>query len=95
MAGPFRLFVIVFTILNARQGKMVLKKRLTSHIFVNIITAIMARPKKAPKDRKTASMRIPMTSEEQRAIEQAAEASGSKPVTFVREAALRAAKRLK
>jgi len=55
----------------------------------------MARPKKAPKDRKTVSMRIPMTADEHRAIEAGAIAAGQKPVTFVREAALRAAQRRK
>jgi len=40
-------------------------------------------------------MRIPMTGEERRLIVEAAEASGGKPVTFVREAALRAALRRK
>jgi len=40
-------------------------------------------------------MKLPMTRDEKRAIEQAAEADGAKPVTWVREAALRAAKRRK
>jgi len=58
-----------------------------------IITAIMARPKKAPKDRRTDSMRIPMTAAERRIIEAGAEADGAKPVTWLREVALKAAKR--
>jgi hypothetical protein len=58
-----------------------------------IITGIMARPKKAPKDRKTLSIRVPMTAEERRIIEAGAEADGMKPVTWLREVALRAAKR--
>lgn len=62
---------------------------------MNIITAIMARPKKAPKDRRTDSMRIPMTAEERKAIQDAAVAAGAKPVTWVRDVALRAAKRSK
>jgi ACT domain-containing protein len=62
---------------------------------VNIITVIMARPKKAPKDRKTASIRVPMTRDEQKAIEAGAEAAGIKIVAFVRASALRAANRLK
>jgi hypothetical protein len=55
----------------------------------------MARPKKAAKDRRTESMKLPMTREEKMVIEAAAEAIGEKPVTFAREAALRAARRIK
>lgn len=60
---------------------------------MNIITG-MARPKKAPKDRKTKSMRVPMTLAERRIIDAGAEACAMKPVTFVREMALAAAKRI-
>ncbi len=56
---------------------------------------MIGRPPKAPKDRRTQSMKIPMTAEEKRAIEEGAEADGQKPVTWMREVALRAAKRRK
>jgi uncharacterized protein (DUF1778 family) len=55
----------------------------------------MARPKKAARDRRTENMKLPMTRDEKRAIEEAAESVGAKPVTFAREAALRAARRVK
>jgi hypothetical protein len=38
-------------------------------------------------------MKLPLTSEEKAAIEQAAESRGAKPVTWARETLLRAAKR--
>ena len=53
----------------------------------------MARPKKHPKDRRTDSIRIPMTAAERKIIVDAAENDGAKPVTWLRELALRAAKR--
>ena len=60
---------------------------------MGIFIGIMARPKKAPKDRRTESMKIPMTAEERRLIEAGAAADGAKPVTWLREAAIRAARR--
>lgn len=62
---------------------------------MGIFIGIMARPKKAPKDRRTESMKLPMTAAEKSLIEAAALAAGEKPVTFAREAALRAARRRK
>lgn len=38
-------------------------------------------------------MKIPLTEAEKTTIQEAAEADGKKPITWVREAALRAAKR--
>ncbi len=51
------------------------------------------RPPKAPDERRTDSMKIPLTAEEKESIERAAQAGDNKPVTWAREALLRAAKR--
>ena len=51
------------------------------------------RPPKPARDRKTASMKIPLTDSEKRAIELAATADDAKPVTWARDVLLRAAKR--
>lgn len=51
------------------------------------------RPPKTAKDRKTASMKLPLTDAEKVAIEQAARAHDAKPVTWARDVLLRAAKR--
>lgn len=83
----------MYTITNVDWAERFLEKQLDREVFMAIITAIMARPKKAPKDRKTDAMRIPMTAEERRIIEAGAQADGMKPVTWLREVGLRAAKR--
>ena len=54
---------------------------------------VMARPKKKPEDRRTASMKIPLTEMERQQIIVAAELDESKPVTWARETLLRIAKR--
>jgi hypothetical protein len=51
------------------------------------------RPPKQADERKTASMKIPLTDEEKREIMQAATCADSKPVTWARETLLKAAKR--
>ena len=51
------------------------------------------RPPKAPKDRKSTSIRIPLTEAEKEALERAAKSRNAKPITWAREALLRAAKR--
>jgi hypothetical protein len=51
------------------------------------------RPPKPADERKTASMKIPLTDEEKGAIELAAKARDAKPVTWARDVLLRAAKR--
>jgi hypothetical protein len=51
------------------------------------------RPPKAPDERRTDSMKIPLTAEEKESIERAAQAGDNKPVTWAREVLLRAAKR--
>jgi hypothetical protein len=53
----------------------------------------MGRPPKAPEDRRTESMKLPLSSDEKEAIESAAAADETKPVTWAREVLLRAAKR--
>jgi hypothetical protein len=57
------------------------------------IITIMARPKKPPEERKTASMKIPLADDEKGLIQAAARATSEKPVTWAREVLLRAAKR--
>lgn len=71
------------------------KYGLTGKIFVAIIIRMgtRGRPPKAPEDRRTDAMRIPLTAEEKQIIESGAEAHGAKPVTWIRELALRAARR--
>ncbi len=51
------------------------------------------RPPKQASERKTASMKIPLTEEEKGVIEHAANVNDAKPVTWAREVLLRAAKR--
>ena len=51
------------------------------------------RPPKDPEDRKTASMKLPMTEAEKQLIEQAATVDDAKPVTWARDLLLKAAKR--
>jgi hypothetical protein len=51
------------------------------------------RPQKQPSERKTASMKIPLTEQEKEAITQAALSGDAKPVTWARDILLRAAKR--
>ena len=53
----------------------------------------MGRPPKAPEDRRTESMKLPLSAEEKSLIERAAEGDDAKPVTWARETLLRAAKR--
>jgi hypothetical protein len=51
------------------------------------------RPPKLAEERKTDSMKLPLTEEEKVAIERAAQADKAKPVTWARDVLLRAAKR--
>jgi hypothetical protein len=51
------------------------------------------RPPKAAKDRRDRDMKIPLNEGEREAIEQAAAADDTKPVTWCRETLLRAARR--
>ena len=53
----------------------------------------MGRPPKAPEDRRDADIKIPLTEAEKRAIWDAAEGDGAKPITWCRETLLRSAKR--
>lgn len=54
---------------------------------------VMGRPPKDPKDRRTESLRLPVTEAEREAIERAATAVGKKPITWARDLVVRAAKR--
>lgn len=51
------------------------------------------RPPKRPSDRRTDSMKIPLTAAEKKFIEAAAHADDARPVTWVRETLMRAARR--
>jgi len=51
------------------------------------------RPPKPPDERKTASMKLPLTAEEKERIERAARVDNEKPVTWSRGVLLRAAMR--
>lgn len=53
------------------------------------------RPPKAPTDRRTESMKIPLTAAEKRLIESAALALQAKPVTWARDILVKAARRRK
>jgi hypothetical protein len=55
----------------------------------------MGRPPKAPKDRRDADIKIPLTDAEKQAIWDAAVEHEAKPITWCRETLLRAAKRTK
>ncbi len=58
-----------------------------------IFNDMRGRPPKAPEDRKTAAMLLPLTEAERDEIRAAAVADGAKPVTWARNVLLRAAKR--
>ena len=60
-------------------------------IFISMETR--GRPPKAPEDRRTDSMKIPLTADEKALIEEAAHTDEAKPVTWAREVLVRAAKR--
>ena len=64
-------------------------------IFMAIFNAMSerGRPPKLPEDRKSTSIRIPLTEAEKEALELAAKAKDAKPITWARETLLRAAKR--
>lgn len=57
------------------------------------MTTKRGRPPKEPGERKTNNMKIPLTAEEKGLIERAAESDDAKPVTWARDALLRAAHR--
>lgn len=60
---------------------------------MRIFNRMRGRPPKAPKDRRTVSMKIPLTAAEKQLIESAAGAGQAKPVTWAREILVRAARR--
>lgn len=69
---------------------------LTKCLFCGYHNSAMSergRPPKEPDERKTASVKIPLTEEEKGVIQRAAEVDGTKPVTWAREVLLRVAKR--
>ena len=51
------------------------------------------RPPKAPEDRRTDEIKIPLSEAEKQQIQSAAESDDAKPVTWARDVLLRAAKR--
>lgn len=51
------------------------------------------RPPKAPEDRRTEDIKIPLSEAEKQQIQSAAESDDAKPVTWARNVLLRAAKR--
>jgi len=53
----------------------------------------MGRPPKAPEDRRTNGLRIPLTDAERVAVDEAAQADGKKPVSWAHDVLVRAAKR--
>lgn len=69
------------------------KTGLDETFFMGMIKGMRGRPPKQPDDRKTASMKIPLTENEKDVLRAAAEADGAKPVTWARKVLLRAAKR--
>jgi len=60
-------------------------------IFISMGTR--GRPPKAPEERRTDEMKIPLSEAEKQQIQSAAASGGDKPVTWARNALLRAAKR--
>jgi hypothetical protein len=62
-------------------------------IFTGMGKNNMGRPPKAPEERRTADMKIPLTEAEKQQIQAAAESDEAKPVTWARDVLLRAAKR--
>jgi hypothetical protein len=53
------------------------------------------RPPKPAEERRTDSMKLPLSETEKTAIQTAAETIGEKPVTWARETLLKAANRIK
>ncbi len=60
-----------------------------------MLNRMRGRPPKAAIDRRTDSMKIPMTAAEKRLVESAAESGDAKPVTWARDVLLKAALRRK
>lgn len=58
-----------------------------------IIPMRTGRPPKLPEDRRTESMKIPLTEAEKAEIQAAAQAGEVKPVTWARDILLRASRR--
>jgi len=69
------------------------KNRVDAKFFMGMIKSMRGRPPKQPDERKTASMKIPLSEDEKNLIRLAAETDGAKPVTWARDILLRAAKR--
>jgi hypothetical protein len=62
---------------------------------MRMLNRMRGRPPKAAIDRRTDSMKIPMTAAEKRLVESAAESGDAKPVTWARDVLLKAAQRRK
>lgn len=60
---------------------------------MGMFNAMRGRPPKAPEDRRTDNMKIPLTEAEKRAIQEAARSDQEKPVTWARDILIKAAKR--
>ena len=69
------------------------ENRLDGNFFMGMINGMRGRPPKQPDERKTASMKVPLTETEKDLIRSAAETDCVKPVTWARNVLLRAAKR--
>jgi hypothetical protein len=85
----FNLY-IYYTHNNYRVNR---KKRVDAQIFMGMIMGMRGRPPKEPDERKTASMKVPLTQSEKELIKIAAKADQTKPVSWARDVLLRAAKR--
>ena len=69
------------------------KNRVDAKFFMGMIRGMRGRPPKQPDQRKTASMKVPLTESEKNLIKAAAKTDHIKPVTWARAILLRAAKR--
>jgi hypothetical protein len=59
--------------------------------MIPLFDRMRGRPPKSPKDRRTDSMKIPMTAAEKRLVELAAASDQAKPVTWARDVLMTAA----
>lgn len=67
--------------------------RLDAKIVMRMLNRMRGRPPKPAAERRTASMKIPLTAAEKRMLESAARSDEAKPVTWARDLLLKAAQR--
>ena len=81
----------MYIVIRRSRGVIGVDRRIFMAIFNGM--SERGRPPKSPEDRKSTSIRIPLTEAEKEELELAAKSRKAKPITWARETLLRAAKR--